>query len=193
MAMPAAVQSYTPEEYLALERSAEVKSEYIDGQIVMMTGARKEHNTVTVNLVMHVGPRLRGGPCGIYAGDMRVRVADTDLYTYPDVIVVCGDPVFEDAELDTLLNPTVLFEILSPTTERYDRGEKFARYRRLASLREYVLVSQDRPRVEHYLRQGDVWVFTAVDGLGAAVTLPTLDISVALRDIYERIEFPPEE
>ena len=193
MALRAPIEQYTVEEYLALERAAEVKSEYIGGQIVVMTGASRAHNLICLNLGGEVNRQLRGRPCESYVNDMRVKAAGADLYTYPDVIVVCGEPRFEDGHLDTLLNPTVIVEILSPSTEAYDRGEKFARYRHIDTLREYVLVSQDRPRIEHFLRHDQVWEFSAVDGLDATVSFPSVDVSIPLRDIYDRVEFetPP--
>ena len=179
----------TPEEYLALERSAEVRSEYVDGQIVAMTGASHAHNRLSVNLTVAIAPRLRGSPCEVFASDMRVKVADTGLYTYPDIVVVCGEPEFEDAHVDTLLNPAVIVEILSPSTEAYDRGEKFARYRRLQSLRAYILVSQVRVRVEQFVRQGDEWLLSACDDAEGEVTVAPIGVTLRMREVYERVSF----
>jgi Uma2 family endonuclease len=184
---------YTSEEYLALERKAEYKSEYINGQIYAMSGASREHILISVNLASELRTQVRGRPCEVYNSDMRVKVNPTGMYTYPDVSVVCGKPVFDDTRQDTLNNPSVIIEVLSPSTEAYDRGEKFAHYQRLSSLVDYVLVSQDKVRVEHYVRQnevGDEWHLTAISDLHGVLHLTSIDCSVALRDIYERVEFP---
>ncbi len=160
----AAVKSrFTPEQYLALERKAAFKSEYFDGCIRAMAGASRAHNLIALNLGSEIRSQLRDRPCETYVSDMRVRTGPSGLYTYPDVVVVCGEPRFEDDELDTLLNPTVIVEVLSPSTEAADRGRKFASYRRLASLQEYVLVAQDRACVERYTRQGDEWLLTELE------------------------------
>ena len=141
----------TPEEYLARERRAETKSEYLRGEVFAMAGASRAHNLIASNAAGELRQQLRDRPCEVYPSDMRVKVSPSGLYTYPDVTVVCGEPQFEDAEVDTLLNPKVLVEVLSPSTADYDRGGKFTHYRRLPSLQEYVLISQDRPLVEHYV------------------------------------------
>lgn len=140
---PLALPYVTPAEYLAAERTAAEKSEYINGHVYAMAGASRVHNLIVVNTVSELRTQLRGGRCEAYANDMRVKVERTGIYTYPDVIGLCEEPRFEDENVDTLLNPTVIIEVLSPSTERCDRGEKFAHYRRLESLREYILVAQD--------------------------------------------------
>src|SRR5438105_11912 len=145
---------FTAEQYLALEREADYKSEYVNGQIYAMSGASREHNLIAFNLITALGTQLRGRPCEGYGGDMRVKVSPTGMYTYPDVSVVCGEPHFDDAQLDTLTNPTVIIEVLSPSTELFDRGGKFAHYRTLQSLSDYVLVAQDKMQVEHFVRSG---------------------------------------
>jgi Uma2 family endonuclease len=183
---------YSPGQYLALERKAEHRSEYLNGQIIAMSGASREHNVIALNLAREISGRLRGGPCETYVSDMRVRVLPTGLYTYPDVVVVCGDRRFEDDCLDTLLNPTVIVEVLSPSTESYDRGRKFGHYRHVESLREYVLVAQDRPAVEHYTRRDGEWVLTDVTGPDAVLRLASVGCEVPLSEVYDRIEFPPE-
>jgi Uma2 family endonuclease len=183
----------TPEEYLALERKAQHRSEYVNGRIYAMTGASRSHNRIVLNLGAGLHAQLRGGPCEAFVTDMRVKVSSTGLYTYPDVVGVCGEPRFEDAQLDTLLSPTVILEVLSESTEGYDRGEKFAHYRRLESLREYVLVAQDRLRVEHFARDGERWVMTEVSGAEGILELPAIGCRVALREAYERVEFAPED
>ena len=185
-----AVQSrYSPETYLALERQAEYKSEYMDGQIMAMAGASRMHNLIAGNLYREVSQQLRGRPCEAYISDMRVKVSPTGLYTYPDVVVVCGDIRFEDDHHDTLLNPTVIVEVLSASTEAYDRGDKFAHYRRLEALQDYLLVSQDKVRVEHYVRQGVLWVLSEASMLDETVHLASIGCEVALRDIYEKVQF----
>ena len=184
---------YTPEQYLALEREAEYKSEYVNGQIYAMSGASREHNLIAVNIVSELHANLRGQPCEAYMSDMRVKVSPTGMYTYPDVIAVCAEPRFEDAHGDTLLNPTVIIEVLSPSTEAYDRGEKFAHYRRLDSLSDYVLVSQDKARVEHYVRHGNKgsqWVLTEISGLEGVLHLASIGCELALRDIYDQLNLP---
>ncbi|HYP41584.1 MAG TPA: Uma2 family endonuclease [Chloroflexia bacterium] len=183
---------YSPAEYLALERQAEYKSEYINGQIRAMSGASREHNLIAGNTFGEIRSQLRGGPCEAYVGDMRVKVSPTGMYTYPDVVAVCGERSFEDAEIDTLTNPTVVVEVLSPSTEAYDRGVKFAHYRKLASLQEYVLVAQDEVRIEHFTRSsgpGGQWMLTEMDDLAGTLHLASIGCELALRDIYDRVEF----
>lgn len=183
----------TPEEYLARERVAETRSEYVAGRIQAMTGASEAHNLIAGNVFAGLHARLRGRPCRVYTADMRVKVSGAGLYTYPDVVALCGTPEFEDARMDTLLNPAAIVEVLSEPTERYDRGEKFARYRRLESLREYVLVAQERVMVEHYARQGDLWVLSELSRLDAALPLSALDVELPLSEVYERVAPFPEE
>ena len=190
----AAVQPHTtPEEYLALERKAITKSEYLNGHIYAMAGASREHNLITVNISSGLNVELREQPCEVYANDMRLKISPTGLFTYPDVAVVCGEPHFEDTHLDTLLNPIVLFEVLSASTEAYDRGEKFAYYRRLESLQEYILVAQDRVRVEHYLRQGEQWLLTELSDLDKVLHLGSIDCDLSLREIYAKVKFSASE
>jgi Uma2 family endonuclease len=193
MTTGAARSTVTPTEYLRRERSALQKSEYRDGQIVAMTGASRAHNLIAVNLARELSQQLRGGPCEVYIADMRVKVSPTGLYTYPDVVAACGDIRFEDATTDTLLNPTVLVEVLSPSTEAYDRGQKFAHYRRLESLQEYLLLAQDRVRAEHFVRDGDRWVHTELDSHDEVVTLPSIGCSVRLADVYDRVIVSADE
>lgn len=178
----------SPEQYLEAERRAETKSEYLNGQIFAMTGASRAHNLVVTNLVGELRTQLRGRPCEVYPSDMRVRVTETGLYTYPDVTVVCGEPRLEDEHADTLLNPTLLIEVLSESTQRYDRGRKAEHYRRIPSLEEYLLVDQTEPRVERYRRRGErEWLLTEVSGLGERIELDSIDGALALRDVYERV------
>jgi Uma2 family endonuclease len=184
----------TPQEYLARERRAETKSEYLRGEMFAMSGASREHNLIAANVSAELRQQLRQRPCEVYPADMRVKVSPTGLYTYPDVTVVCGEPQFEDAEVDTLLNPTVLVEVLSPSTADYDRGGKWTHYRRLASLQEYVLVSQDRPLVEHYVRQdSDQWLLTEQRGLEDMLVLSSISCQIPLAEIYLKVRFGPME
>jgi Uma2 family endonuclease len=182
----------TPEQYLVIERDAPCKSEYFDGAMFAMAGATREHNLICTNVTRELSQQLRGQPCETYAGDMRVKVAATGLYTYPDVVVVCGERQFEDGRRDTLLNPTMIVEVLSPSTAAYDRGDKFTHYQHLDSLREYLLIAQDQPRIEHYLRN-DRQEWLRSDALGPESTLRLTSTGCALKlsDVYERIEFPP--
>jgi Uma2 family endonuclease len=180
----------TPEEYLVIERQSEIRSEYFDGEMFAMSGSSRKHNLIVTNLSREISSQLRGRPCETYTSDQRVHIPATGAYTYPDLVVACGEPRFQDEQFDTLLNPTVIIEVLSPNTEAYDRGEKFENYQTIESLKEYVLVAQDKPRAEHYLRQdGNRWLLTAVSGLDARVSLPSIQCELALSEIYERIEF----
>jgi Uma2 family endonuclease len=180
----------SPEDYLALERSAEFKSEYFDGEIFAMTGASESHNLIVINTIRELSSQLKKRPCKVYANDMRVRVSPTGLFTYPDVMVVCGQAQFDDSHLDTLLNPTLIVEVLSDSTEAYDRGRKFEHYRKLESLAEYVLITQHRPHVESYRRQPDQrWVFAESDGLDGGLRLDAIDCELALAEIYDKVEF----
>jgi Uma2 family endonuclease len=181
-------QRVTPEEYLALERKAQYKSEYLNGEIFAMSGASREHNIICVNTSATLHSQLRQRPCEVYAGDMRVKVSPTGLYTYPDVVVVCEEPQFEDAEVDTLLNPTLIVEVLSPSTEDYDRGTKFEHYRTLASLQEYLLVSQDKYHIVHYVRQADTtWVLSETTHGGDSLHLPSIGCNLSVAEIYAKV------
>lgn len=181
---------FTPEEYLALDRRAAFKSEYVDGEIVAMAGASREHNLIALNIAASLHLQLKGRPCETYMADMRLGVDVAHTYAYPDIAVVCGEPEFlDDSHFDVLLNPTVVIEVLSPSTEDYDRGRKFARYRRLGTLTDYVLVAQDRPQVEHYTRAGMRWSLLEYDTPDAVVDMPSIDCRLALADVYARIAF----
>jgi Uma2 family endonuclease len=186
----AALNRYTPEEYLAIERRAKFKSEYIEGEIVAMTGASMAHNWIVANLGGEFHSRLRGSPCRSAQSDMRVKVSPS-RYVYPDVVVVCGEPRLEDEALDTLLNPTLVIEVLSHTTELYDRGEKFEHYRTIDTLQEYVLVSQQQARVDRFARHGDDWDGTVCEGLGSLLNLQSVRCEIPLRDIYYGVDLEP--
>ena len=187
------VPRFTPEEYLVFERAADHKSELINGELYAMAGVSREHSLIVTNLGSALHTRLRGRPCETHLTDLRLSVPDTRLYTYPDALVICGEPRFVDEMFDTVTNPLVLFDVLSPSTEAYDRGAKFAHYRRLTSLKYYVLISQTEPLVERYERQeSNDWLLTELRGLDAMLALPALEISIPLRDLYERIVFASE-
>ena len=185
----AALTYHTPEEYLALERRAEFRSEYVDGRIVAMTGAAKPHNTIAGNLYMSLRGRFRGGTCNVYMSDMRVRIGDGHRYTYPDVVAACGER-FADGVMDTLTNPALIVEVHSPSTEAYDRGDKFWSDRAIDSLREYVLVAQDRVRVDRFVRHGEFWTLSTIDDIDAELELTSVGCVVPLREIYENVELP---
>jgi Uma2 family endonuclease len=188
-----AQQHYTPEEYLALERQAECKSEYYAGEILAMAGASRWHNLVVANVIGELRSQLKGRPCTTYPSDMRVKISPTGLYTYPNVTVVCGEAQFEDHQQDTLLNPTLIVEVLSESTEAYDRGDKFAHYRKLASLTQYVLITQTKPHVGHYVRQADHrWLLAEADSLSDSVHLPSIDCHLALAEVYDKVDIVGE-
>jgi Uma2 family endonuclease len=177
------------EDYLAQERLSDFRSEYLAGEAVAMTGGSWEHSLITGNLFAELKQRLRGGPCQAHASDLRVRVS-AELYTYPDIVVVCGGPRFADTQRDTVLNPKLIAEVLSPSTESYDRGKKFELYRGVESIEEYVLITQGRPRIERYLRQGANWLLTEIVGLAETMALPSVHCEIPLASIYDGISFP---
>src|SRR5918996_4787203 len=188
-----AQQHYTAEEYLALERQAQCKSEYYAGDISAMAGASRWHNLIVANVIGELWSQLKGRPRTTYPSDMRVKVSPTGLYTYPDVTVVCSEAQFEDHQQDTLLNPTLIVEVLSESTEAYDRGGKFAHYRKLASLMEYVLITQTKPHIEHYVRQPDSrWLLAEADNLHDTVHLPSIDCHLALAEVYDKVDIVGE-
>ena len=192
MAAPIRPHPYTPEEYLAHERQAAYKSEYIAGQIVAMSGVSWEHSLINGNLLSLLNVQLRDRLCTAHASDLRVKVSAQGLYTYPDIVVVCGAPQFEDAHVDTLLNPTLVMEVLSPSTEAYDRGAKFGYYRALPSLQEYLLVAQDKLLVEHYVRAEASWVLTATIDAAGEVQLPSIGCTLPLAEVYRKVVFPAD-
>ncbi|MBI5670075.1 MAG: Uma2 family endonuclease [Chloroflexi bacterium] len=182
----------TPEEYLAFERASNTKHEYINGEVVAMTGASRNHNRIAGSAYAALYAQLRNRPCDIFPSDMRVKTGDGE-YTYPDISIVCGDARFEDDVIDTLLNPTVIIEVLSPSTAMYDRGTKFHHYRTIESLQEYVMIAQDSIHIEHYVRQGEHWLLTDIDHPDTVVALPSIDCTLAVSDVYEKVTFTPEE
>jgi Uma2 family endonuclease len=193
-ALPQPKPYLTPEEYLALERQAEIKSEYWQGEVYALAGASRRHNLVAANLTAALNLQLKNRPCEAYVSDMRVKVARADHYSYPDVTVVCGQAEFEDRSEDTLLNPTVLIEVLSPSTEAYDRGAKFEFYRTLESLTDYLLISQSKPIIEHFARQPDErWLLSTYKGLEAVAAIPSIGCELRLADVYDKVTWPAEE
>jgi Uma2 family endonuclease len=186
-------QHYTPEEYLALERQAQYKSEYYAGEIFAMAGASRWHNLIVANVIGELRSQLKGRPCTTYPSDMRVKISPTGLYAYPDITVVCGEARFEDTQQDTLLNPTLIVEVLSDSTEAYDRGGKFAHYRKLDSLMTYVLITQTKPHVEHYVRQPDNrWLLSEADSVHDTIHLPAIDCHLALAEVYDKVDIVVE-
>jgi len=191
MALPQVKPYLTPEEYLRLERQAKTKSQYWEGEVYAMAGVSRIHNTIAANVIISLGGQLKRRPCAVYPSDMRVKVQPTGLYTYPDVVVVCGKAQFEDRRQDTLLNPTLIVEVLSPTSEVYDRGVKFGHYRALATLSDYLLISQSSPTIEHYVRQpDDRWLLSTYAGLDAVAPLAAIGCELCLADIYDKVEWP---
>ena len=174
-------------EYLAYERPSETRHEYRDGEIVAIPGPSRQHDLIAINLIYELMARLRGTANEVHGMDMRICVEPDGLYTYPDVSVICGEPKLLDSEQDTLLNPCVIFEILSPSTEEYVRGLKFERYRRIASLREYVLVAQDRIWVERFARKGKRWGRTVLERAEDVLVLEAVGSEIPLGAIYARV------
>lgn len=190
-------QKWTEQEYLAFERASETKHEFYRGEIFAMAGATEDHNTIVGNTGATLHSQLRERPCKHYTNDMRVKVPDGGLYAYPDVVVVCGERKFADDRRDMLLNPTLIIKVLSPSTEGYDRGNKFHSYQHLESLQEYVLISQHQARIERFLRQTDgTWIYADAAGLDATIELTSIQCTLALADVYAKVTFeepPPDE
>lgn len=183
----------TEDEYLALERRSEEKHEFIDGAMVVMSGASPAHVLIVSNLVAELHAQLKGRDCRVYASDLRVKIQKSGRFTYPDVAVVCGRLELATEQRDTLLNPRVLIEVLSESTKDYDRGEKFEQYRSIPSFAEYLLVAQDRHHVEHHVRQQDGrWLLEETDAVADSVTLESIDCRLALSDIYAKVRLPDE-
>ena len=179
----------TPEEYLVWERKQPFKNEYHNGQIIAMSGANRWHNCITVDIAVQLSNQLMEKECEVYISQMRVRTSPEGSYFYPDVIVVCGEPRFEDDTFDTLLNPIVVIEVLSPSTAAFDRGEKFEHYKQLTSLQEYILISQDSVRVEHYCRQETQWNRNTFQRLEDVLSLSSIECELPLRAISRRVVF----
>lgn len=180
---------FTPEEYLELERQAEYKSEYFNGEIFAMGGASPRHVLIVTNVASELRSQLKKQPCTVYSTDLRVRVSPTGLYTYPDVVVVCGKPLFSDERKDTLINPILIVEVLSKSTKDYDRGDKFEQYRTLDSLKEYVLIAQDRHHTEHHVRQTDnTWLLSETNRIEDRIELISIGCHLELVEIYDKVD-----
>lgn len=193
-AMPEFNGVMTEADYLVFERASDMKHELLNGEIYAMSGASRAHNLIVGSTYVTLYTQLRGKGCELYPSDMKVRTPATKSYTYPDITVVCGEAQFSDRERDTLLNPTVIIEVLSPNTERYDRGRKFQHYRELESLQEYVLIAQDSPHIEKYLRQADgFWQFSEATGLEDEIALVSIHCKLTLAEVYEQITFTTAE
>ena len=185
----ASVPNYyvTPDEYLALERKAEFKSEYMDGVVYAFAGGSPRHNLLVANIITTLVTQLKGRPCRAYPSDLKVRTPNSKFF-YPDVSVVCGDDELADDVQDVILNPKLIVEVSSDSTAAFDRGKKFLSYQQIGSLQEYVLVSQDEVLVEGYARQGnDKWLYTKVTGLEGNLTLPSIACTLALKDVYDKV------
>jgi Uma2 family endonuclease len=178
----------TAEEYLEIERKAPTKSELIHGRMYAMAGASRAHTKLVANIVRSLGNQLAGKDCDVYPQDLRLKVSETGMYTYPDLAVVCGEARFEDKNGDTLLNPAVIVEVLSDSTEAYDRGAKFLHYQRLPSLKAYVLVSQSEPRLECYTRSEHDWSYSQAHGVDSRLSLPAISCDLKLAEVYDRVQ-----
>lgn len=187
-------RSWTVEDYLAFERTSELKHEYFGSDIFAMAGASAAHNIITANIVASLHQQVVDRNCTVFPSDMRLKIVEHTLYTYPDVTVVCGEVHYEDNEQDILLNPTVIIEVLSPSTENYDRGKKSHYYRTIPSLQEYILVSQDDQHIEHFTRYSEhQWLFSEVTNEGGVVQLTSIDCTLALADVYKKVPRRQEE
>jgi Uma2 family endonuclease len=178
-----------PEEYLAQEEKSRDKHEYRDGEIVALAGASLDHNRITRNLASTLVQVLKGKPCEVFSNDVRLYVEKSRLYTYPDVIVVCGKIEVDPRQKDTVMNPSVIFEIWSDSTRDYDRGEKFAMYRKIPSLQEYVMIDQGRPYIEHYRRDGHFWVLETIEGIKGNLNLRSIDVEILIETVYSQVEW----
>ena len=177
-------------EYLAYERDSEFKREYVNGEIIDMAGASWEHGLIVGNSVTAFNNALADKNCFVNSQDMRIKATMFHAYRYPDVVVVCGKPKFADEKFDTLINPTVIIEVLSPSTENEDRGRKLREYRQIESLQEYLLISQDSPVIERYLRQeGGDSLYSEISGIESSIKLPSIEISLSFADVYKKVEF----
>jgi Uma2 family endonuclease len=188
------VTRLTEEQYLAIERAAGFKSEFLNGEMFAMAGTSMQHSRIQMNLAGELYTMLRGKACEAFGSDFRVRVSSSGMYTYPDATVVCGKPILADAHQDNLLNPAVIFEVLSPSTESYDRGLKFQHYRTIESLKDYILVSQSRILIEQFTRQADnTWALRDYQQLGEELKIDSIGVRIPLALIYERVELTPPD
>ena len=184
---------YTPEEYLALERDAEFKSEYFEGGIFVMQGASDPHTIIGINIAGEFYLQLKGSSCVARSSDIKIRTPDRGMFSYADLTVVCGQARFHDGTKDVLINPKVLVEILSPSSEAFDRGKKFAKYKLLESFTDYILIAQDEPQIDYFIKQpsGD-WLQKSVSGMEAEISIASVDCTLRLSDVYSNVTFPPK-
>ncbi len=188
--MSAVPKLITPEQYLVQERAAAFKREFLRGEVFAMAGGSPNHSLIAANFVGACWQSLKGKPCKVFTSDLRVKVNVSGLYTYPDASIVCGELQFDDAQKDTLTNPTVLIEVLSESTEKYDRGAKSGHYRQIAALQEIVLISQDEPLVERFTRQANGgWLLIESRELSDEVHLESVGISITLSELYRGVAF----
>jgi Uma2 family endonuclease len=177
--------------YTEIETSTGLKHEYYRGSVYAMTGASPRHNLTVANVIALLHTQLRGRACTVYPSDLRIKVEQTGLYTYPDISVICGELRLDSAKRDTATNPTVLVEVLSPSTRDYDRGTKFQHYRAIDTLREYIVISQDAPHIEQYIRQdSDQWLLREFELPEQIVALDSIGCTIDLQGVYEKVVFP---
>jgi Uma2 family endonuclease len=203
MALPKEKLLHTVDEYLEMERTSEERHEYLDGYIFAMAGESLEHGDISVNLVREISTQLKGTPCRTLTKDSKVRsgpepklfYSQKGLYSYPDLVIVCGEPVWHDKRKDVLLNPRVIIEVLSPATSEFDHGEKFQRFQTWnPTLTDYILVAQDQPLIEHYARRDDnKWLYTRVMGLSGSLHIASIGCTLLLSEVYDRVNFPNRE
>lgn len=180
----------TPDEYLAAERLSDYRSEYLDGGVYPMTGGSINHNQITINLILELGAQLRARPCRVLGVGLKVRLPDSRKFFYPDVVAVCDELQVHDDRKDIILNPDLVVEVLSPSTEAFDRGAKFRAYQTIESLKEYVLVSQEKPLIEQYVRNGESkWTYRAAEGLESSLALPSIECTLNLSAVYDKVDF----
>jgi Uma2 family endonuclease len=192
MSLREPVHGLTEIEYLTIERAAEIKSEFFDGEMFAMSGGTPQHSRIGTNLASEFSQRLKSHSCVPYNTDLRIKIEASGLFTYPDLSVICGPLKFAEGTDDTVVNPTLIVEVLSASTERYDRGRKFEHYRLIPDLKEYLLVSQDEPRIEQFVRQPDGrWLLGEAIGFDSTLELPSLQISISLAEVFSKVQFVP--
>jgi Uma2 family endonuclease len=185
---------FTAEEYLAMERVSEAKHEYIDDEIFDMVGASPRHNLISASIIIALGSQLQNRACFVYTSDQRIQASRKRGYMYPDITILCGEPNYFEG--NTLTNPTVIIEVLSPSTELYDLGKKWMHYQRIASLQDCLMIAQDKLEVDHYSRTSETsWLMTQLSGADAVINLPSIGCTLALSDVYHKVTFddPPPE
>jgi Uma2 family endonuclease len=181
---------YSPEEYLRMEEHAEYKSEYIFGEIYAMVGGTGEHSSISSNVISELGVLLRGKPCRVYNSDLRIMAMEHGIYSYADALVICGEPDYVLGRRDTITNPILIVEVLSPSTENYDRGKKFEIYRSIPTLQSYLLVDQSRIYVEHHRKvANNNWLMESYTDINQYVPIPAIDVTIAIANLYDKIEF----